>query len=190
MSAHYLSLTLCSLLMYAQYACAQEARLSVSRESAGQQMSRATGAVKEQAKEQAVTKEQAIAERDAGAVQELAASRTAVLESGQSGQPDLNGPPVPPVADAQLAGRSGNAGNAQPANGSDLYTRVTREYYSQSATPARQEKPGTLSKFGLRYSQAGSDHLWLEYRFSDKGALRLRGAAHRGVRVLAVFEYW
>ncbi|MFZ6707967.1 hypothetical protein [Undibacterium sp. TC9W] len=187
MSAHYVSLTLCSLLMYAQYACAQDARLSVSRESAGQQMSRVTGA----AKEQAVTKEQAIAERDAGAAQELAAAGAsegvAVPESGQSGQSDLNGPPVPPVADAQLAGRSGNA---QSANGSDLYTRVTREYYSQSATAARQEKPGTLSKFGLRYSQAGSDHLWLEYRFSDKGALRLRGAAHRGVRVLAVFEYW
>ncbi|MFZ6735706.1 hypothetical protein ACO0LG_27550 [Undibacterium sp. Ji42W] len=183
MSAHYISLTLCSLLIYAQYACAQEARFSVSRESAGQQ----TGFATQAAQEQAVTKDQTIAERDAGSAQDIAAVRAAVPEIRQSGQSDLNGPPVPSVADAQFVGRNGNA---QSANGADLYTRVTKEYYNQSASPnTRQEKPGTLSKFGLRYTQAGSDHLWLEYRFSDKGALRLRGAAHRGVRVLAVFEY-
>ena len=179
MSAHYISLTICSLLMYAQYACAQEARIPASREKAEQQIGRSAEA----------SKEKLAGERDAGATFDSKDNLTA----RNSGESDLDGPPTP-AADERFASRNVNAGNrekaAQTASGSDLYTRVTKEYYSQSASPtARQEKPGTLSKFGLRYSQAGSDHIWLEYRFSDKGALRLRGAAHRGVRVLAVFEY-
>ena len=94
---------------------------------------------------------------------------------------------APAPADPLLAGR---AGNSQSSNGQGMYARVTKEYYNQAAAvPGKQEKADTLSKFGFRYSPTGNDRIWLEYRLSDKAAIRLRGAAHRGVRVLAVFEY-
>ncbi|MBI1772463.1 MAG: hypothetical protein HYR68_08995 [Burkholderiales bacterium] len=177
MSAHYLALIVCSLLMYAQYTCAQEIKTSPGTEIMAQQ----TSLSKEISKELLTDESRVNKPGDASVPDEKTAPAQAADKA------ELNGPPVPPVTDAQLVGRRGNT---QVGNGQDLYTRVTKEYYSQSANlPGKQEKPGTLSRFGLRYSQSGNDHLWLEYRFSEKGALRLRGAAHRGVRVLAVFEY-
>lgn len=109
---------------------------------------------------------------------------TTVVENAQA---DSAPAAAPAPADPLLAGR---AGNSQRSNGQGMYARVTKEYYNQaSAVPGKQEKADTLSKFGFRYSPTGNDRIWLEYRLSDKAALRLRGAAHRGVRVLAVFEY-
>ncbi|MFZ6775970.1 hypothetical protein ACO0LD_04000 [Undibacterium sp. Ji83W] len=181
MSAHYLALVVCSLLMYAQFACAQEVIFSPDTEMIAQQASLS----KELSKELPAIDRKSRQPDDASVLNEKAAPARVV--DNVADKAELNGPPVPPVTDAQLASRGGST---QAANGQDLYTRVTKEYYSQSANlPGKQEKPGTLSRFGLRYSQSGNDHLWLEYRFSEKGALRLRGAAHRGVRVLAVFEY-
>ncbi|WP_162042312.1 hypothetical protein [Undibacterium sp. YM2] len=165
MSAHYLVLVTCSLLMYAQYSCASESNSAASADAAEPPPGLATP--------QAVNVAQEPVEPGARA--------------DTSTQAELNGPPVPAVSKAQLAGRSEKT---QSANGPDLYTRVTKEYYAQSANPAsRQEKPGSLSRFGLGYSQSGNDHLWLEYRFNEKAAIRLRGAAHRGVRLMAVVEY-
>lgn len=164
MNAHYLALFVCSLFMYAQYACAQEVNAPASVENLGQQASMS---------------------RELPAHASLADDKTVLVRT--TNPADLNGPPVPSVSDAQLMGR---AGNTQSANGQDLYTRVTKEYYSQSTNlAAKKESPDTLSRFGLRYSPTGNDRIWLEYRFSEKGAIRLRGAAHRGVRVMLAFEY-
>lgn len=164
MSAHDLALFIFSLFMCAQYACAQDVKAPASMENAVQQTSLF---------------------RTLPADARLADDKTALVRAANPA--DLNGPPVPSVSDAQLTGR---AGITQSANGQDLYTRVTKEYYSQSTTlAAKKENPDTLSRFGLRYSPTGNDRIWLEYRFSEKGAIRLRGAAHRGVRVMAVFEY-
>ncbi|MES2042209.1 MAG: hypothetical protein V4495_30730, partial [Pseudomonadota bacterium] len=177
----------CSLLMYAQYTCAQEVKASPSTEMMAQQASLSKDVSKELSKDKELSKELPANDRQSRQPDEVNVADEKTAPARGTDKAELNGPPVPPVSDAQLAGR---VGNVQTANGQDLYTRVTKEYYSQSANlPGKQEKPGTLSRFGLRYSQSGNDHIWLEYRFSEKGALRLRGAAHRGVRVLAVFEY-
>lgn len=177
MSAHSLALVVCSLLMYAQYACAQEVKIPVATEKVEQQASLS----KEISKELLADESKANKPGDTSMLDEK------VMPARAADKAELNGPPVPQVSEAQLTSR---VGNAQTANGQDLYTRVTKEYYSQPASlPGKQEKSGTLSRFGLRYSQSGNDHIWLEYRFSEKGAIRLRGAAHRGVRVLMVFEY-
>lgn len=179
MSAHYFALVVGSLLMYAQYSCAQEASPGGTQKAA-QRDSRPVQVSGEPGTDPGKSGQTSDAEND---TTEMYGKNAAAYANRQS---DLNGPPVPSLSEAQLAARNRSA---QTSSGPDLYTRVTKEYYSQSATPVRQEKPGTLSRFGLRYSQTGNDHIWLEYRFSEKGALRLRGAAHRGVRVLAVFEY-
>jgi|GEM_PF-2086154 len=164
MSAYDLALFIFSLFMCAQYACAQDVKAPASMENTVQQKS---------------------VPRTSPADARLADDKTA--QDRAANPADLNGPPVPSVSDAQLTGR---AGITQSANGQDLYTRVTKEYYSQSASlPVRKEHPDTLSRLGLHYSPSGKDLIWLEYRFSEKGAIRLRGAAHRGMRVMAVFEY-
>ncbi|MFZ6875823.1 hypothetical protein ACO0LF_27455 [Undibacterium sp. Di27W] len=112
---------------------------------------------------------------------------SAATEQGWT-RADMN---APPVADESRNAPLGDRGASIPnKDGQGLYARVTKEYYSQSgAQNSKPEKPETLSKFGFRYSPSGNERLWLEYRFSEKGALRLRSAGHRGVKILAAWEY-
>ncbi|MFZ6759300.1 hypothetical protein ACO0K9_19010 [Undibacterium sp. Ji50W] len=175
MSAHYSALIVCSLLMYAQATCAQEVKQPASAEGLEQQ--------NEVGKNLPADRWIANRAGDANPVN----GKPALGPQQATADAELDGFPVPSASGARLPGRTGNT---QAANGQDLYARVTKEYYSQSASlPSKQEKPDALSRFGVRYSPAGNDHLWLEYRFSEKSAIRLRGAAHRGVKVLAVIEY-
>ncbi|MFZ6746706.1 hypothetical protein ACO0LC_26060 [Undibacterium sp. JH2W] len=99
--------------------------------------------------------------------------------------------PAPPAVSEKLDASLGERGVSTPGKeGQGLYARVTKEYYSQSGYQnTKPEKTETLSKFGFRYSSTGNERIWLEYRFSEKGALRLRGAGHGGVKILAVWEY-
>ncbi|MBC3917901.1 hypothetical protein H8L32_10485 [Undibacterium sp. CY18W] len=175
MSVHHISFIVCSLLMVAQYACAQEVKEPTGAGKIDSQSGNSS------ASPVATYTKLNTPGNDVAAVRKAEAGLV-------SAQPDLNESVVAPSpSDAQLAG---TVSSTQSTNRQGMYARVTKEYYNQSANQSdKQEKAGALSRFGLRYSATDNDQLWMEYRISEKSALRLRGAAHRGIRVLAVFHY-
>lgn len=175
MNAHHVALIVCSLLMVAQYACAQEIKETTGAGKIDTQPGNSS------APPVATYTKLNTPGNDVAAVRK---AETGLV----SARPDLNeAVAAPSPSDAQL---TGTGVNTQNTNGQGMYARVTKEYYNQSANPPdKQEKAGALSRFGLRYSPTDNDQLWMEYRVSEKSAVRLRGAAHRGIRVLAVFHY-
>lgn len=80
-----------------------------------------------------------------------------------------------------------------------IFPHVSKEYSKecskecsdkQQSTILREKIkniPGATSNFSLRYSR-DDDRASLEYRFSENGALRLRGL-HKGVKIVATWKY-
>ena len=83
--------------------------------------------------------------------------------------------------------RSADTLAAQSHDG--VLTRVNREYQQGLLGSSRNKNhpdPGT-SGFGFRYSRENNQG-WLEYRMSERSALRLRGAS-RGFKVVAAWQF-
>ncbi|MFZ6718868.1 hypothetical protein [Undibacterium sp. Ji49W] len=175
MNAHHIALIICSLLMVAQYACAQEIK-----ETTG------AGKIDTQPGHSSAPPVSTYTKLNMPSNDRMVAAKTETKTV--SARPDSSESSATPLpSDTQLAD---NAASTQSSNGQGMYARVTKEYYNQPANQSdKQEKAGALSRFGLRYSPTDNDQLWMEYRTSEKSAVRLRGAAHRGIRVQAVFRY-
>jgi hypothetical protein len=92
-----------------------------------------------------------------------------------------------------LAATATTTGSAirQNSGNDSMLSRISKEYSSKQQTASFREKiktiPGATSNFSLLYSQDG-ERPTLEYRFSENGALRLRGA-HKGVKIVAAWKY-
>ena len=133
----------------------------------------------------------------AGQAQELA-SLTSKLEGQQTTAPDSNHA-KPPTSANELAGKStetsadtmGNGKATAPAtqNYTGILTRVNREYQQAllSSSQYQERANSSQSGFGFRYTPE-SNQAWLEYRFSERGALRMRGAS-RGVKIVAAWKF-
>ncbi|MFZ6653706.1 hypothetical protein [Undibacterium sp. TJN19] len=93
---------------------------------------------------------------------------------------------------ANLGSANGSAINNINTKGQDMLARASKDTPRQgsNAVPGYDEKPNPTisSAFGQACSPA-VDRIWLEYRMSDKSALRLRNGGHRGVKVLLVRQY-
>lgn len=92
-----------------------------------------------------------------------------------------------------LGAAATNTGPAirQTSGNDSMLSRISKEYSSKQQAAILREKirtiPGATSNFSLRYSPDG-ERPTLEYRFSENGALRLRGA-HKGVKIVAAWTY-